>query len=303
MKTIKYVKIGVAVMLTNLLNAQTVNYTVLSDNPEKYIPRLNLNVDLFQMDGSFYNIEGLSFNTGVWGNYMIQERLGVSASINKSLFTFGRLGNKDFRGNFEVQAGALFLPLKSVKKKDITVVLSQKESQSLTTNERITTTRSIKVPGQVIKYKGFRAGLINKSVGFDLYDLNKKFNAPTGSYNYYSMAIYGGIMSRKLKSIKVEVEGEGTRGTSAGDELFVDATFNAVSMWDGDPTLSKNIKTAVNHLPFGFRVGWNRYQIAPKSETGKRFGGSGHFELGWRPYQGWYIAGSISLTIIKKPIK
>lgn len=302
MKAIKYVKLGVVVLFTNIVTAQTVKYSVLTDNPEKYIPRLNINIDLFQMDGSFYNFEGLSFNTGVWGNYMIQEKLGVNASINKSLFTFGRITDKNFRGNFEFQAGAVFLPLKSVKTKNINVILSQHESENITTNERVTTTRSIKVPGQVIRYRGLRVGVINKSIGFNLDELSKKYGSPGDNHNYYSLALYGGLMKKSLKNLSIQVEGEGKKGSSCADEIFFDATFNAVSLWDGDPVFSKTVKTAVNQLPFGFRFGWNRYQIAPKSETGKRFGGSGHFEFGWRPYQGWYVAGSISLTLIKKPI-
>ena len=71
-----------------------------------------------------------------------------------------------------------------------------------------------------------------------------------------------------------------------------------------DPATGENVspqvKNSLGSFPLGFRLGWYRYQVEKRSRTGKRFGMSNSFEVGFKPYQGFFFNGSMGITLVKR---
>lgn len=309
MKTILRISLSLAMACFGAFNsaAQNVKYTVLQDDPQNYIPKLNVNIEFMQMDAAFNNIMGMSFNAGVFGVAQATKKIGIHYGVRKSYLSFAKMGNKDAKGNLDLTAGVFFLPLQRSKTKNLQVNLKSKTSYNNSGN-RVETTTFIKVPGTVLKSKGLRAGTFYKSTGFDLSSVLEANDSKLEFANFNTTGIYAGLMSRKLVNLICDVDGYGKRFNSIGDEFYLDATLNIISNFNRLPNnpfasnseYNKFVKDNVKSSPIGFRLGWTRYQIAPKSVTNKKFGSSASFEAGYRPYQGWYVTGSIGLTLIKK---
>lgn len=305
-KTLMLVVVAISAWCSNL-QAQNIKYTVLHDNPAGYKPKLNINLEFMQMDANFNNIMGISFNTGLWGTYGINEHLGAQFIARKSYMFLGKLANQNFAGYTEFQAGGYFLPIKSTKTKKIQVNLSSSRGTNKM-GQTVETTKFIMVPGTRIRYSGFRAGAFYKRTGFDLHDLVKDIDNKLESANYTTSGAYAGLMYRKLTNLIINAEGYGERGFSGAGEFYLDVTFHAVNNFSRlpentfatDKEYDDYIKANTKEAPIGARLGWQVYQIAPKSVTSKKFGLSGNAEVGYRPYLGVYVSCGVGITLIKK---
>lgn len=307
MNTIKKFTLISSLLISSYLCSQKLNYSYLQNDPENYVPKLNINLDLMQMDAAFNNIMGLSFNTSVWGVGHINEKIGINFAARKSYLSFSKLVNKEMAGNLEFDAGACFFPIKKAKTKKIQIVLSRSRGTN-DMGQTVETTKFIMVPGTKLKFHGLHVGAMYKKTGFDLQDLMKDWDDPKLEHtNYTSTGIYAGYVMRQLTNLIVNVDGYGKRFHSVAREFYVDFTYHPMNNFQklsknplDESDYNKQIKTSLNESPIGYKIGWRTFQIAPKSVTDKRFGLSGAFEAGRRPYLGWFIAGSVGLTIIKK---
>lgn len=307
MNTKKSFTVVICLMAVSLLKSQNLSYKILQDDPENYIPKFNLNLEVMQLDGAFNNIMGVSFNAGVWGNVQINSRLGIDYGARKSYLSFAPLVNKEMAGNIDLMAGAFFFPLKRAKTKNIQVVLSSSRGTN-NVGQTVETTRFITVPGTRLKFNGLHAGVMYKRTGFDLRDLIKDWDDKNLEQTNYSTAgVYAGYVFRQLTNLIVDVEGYGKRFNSVAREFYMDVTYNPINNFQkfnnnpqDEKTYNTNVINAANQSPIGFKIGWRTFQIAPKSVTGKKFGGSGAFEAGFKPYLGWFVSGSVGLTLFKK---
>jgi hypothetical protein len=307
MSTKKLVIVAICSMAFSLGRAQNVNYKILQNDPENYSPKLNLNLELMQLDAAFNNVLGMSFNAGLWGNAQLNSRIGIDFAARKSYLSFSKFSNKEMAGNTDLMAGAFLFPIKKAKTKKVKVVLKSKRGVNSAGKEVVTTT-FINVPGTRLKFHGVHSGLMFKRTGFDLSDLLKEIdNKKLEHTNYTTAGIYAGYIYRQLTNLVIDAEGYGKRFHSVAREFYVDVTYNPINSFQKlteNPLEEKLYNTTVKDLadqnPIGFKIGWRTFQIAPRSVTGKRFGGSGAFEAGIRPYLGWFVSGSIGLTLLKK---
>ncbi len=301
------------ILFTGYLSAQNVHYTVLQDDPE-IRSKFNLNLDLFQMDFSTSILDASSFNVGLWGHYEITDnRLQAEWLVRKSWFVLGRLGNNKLSGNFEINAGVnFFLSSATRQKNNIKIVLKTEYKGTYYNFSKgayysIEEVTFIQVPGKVHKNKGVRGGVYSKTNPY-IIDYEKVY--PGGLGNDFegkmnAAGIYlGGIINRTL-NIFIKTDEYGVQYNSISDNFYADILVLPVVSFS---PLTPNANAGINEesvlktklgSPLGFRIGWKRYQVAPKKLTGKKFGMSGSFEAGIKPYLGLFFNGGISITLVK----
>lgn len=286
-----------------LAQAQQVNYKVVVDDPEIH-SRLNLNLEIAQLDFSSM-IDASSFNIGLWGNYeILKNRLFVETNIKKSWFALGRLGNKNYPSNFELNLGADYMFTHRIKSKKTKVNLKTVHSEKNGNN--ISTTTYITIPAKRMTSLGLRAGLYYKT---NIYEFsNDEIIAYTKFGGKMTQAgLYAGLMRKKAINIVITDKKFGRSFTSAGSDIYIDGMLlpvksfmdNVVTGTEERTDVTKTITNALGNSPFGFRIGYKIYQIAPKEHTGKKFGLSGTFEAGVKPYLGIFFNCGIGITIVK----
>ncbi|MFN5910861.1 MAG: hypothetical protein ACK45H_05965, partial [Bacteroidota bacterium] len=91
-----------------LFSQDLIQYKVLKNDPAE--PKNSLNLEFMNMDVNTKFVDNLSFNLGLFGYSKVTNNLNVAYQINKSYMVLGRLLNKKFPGNLDVNAGIqLFL--------------------------------------------------------------------------------------------------------------------------------------------------------------------------------------------------
>lgn len=298
------------VLVLGSAQAQTVNYTTESNNPQDFMPRLNINLMVAGLDGSYTNFEGMYMYAGTFGQFMVNNRLGVQWNMNRAWLTLGRLGFPDYKPANDVNVGGVFYLTNALRQRQVVVILKQENGK--TSGSTVTT--SIKVPATRVIQWGVRGGIYRKSVPFtlsdDIFDPIQSLGVEHTAFKTF--ALYGGITKRRLTNVVVNVEGYGRRFNSLGFETYIDGLLtvaNSFTLLDPDVSgtsykqgqnVTDDVSKLLSSSPIGFRMGWTGYQIAPKSMTDKKFGMSYNFEVGVMPYQGIYVRGGIGLTLVKK---
>lgn len=291
------------------LSAQNLTYKVLHDNPDVK-PWLSVNLDLIQLDMGVSNIDGTSFNLGAFGFFEPVNRIGVNYNVKIPWLTLGKISNKNYPGNFEIDLGGYFGLISYQKTKNTQIVLKREYKGTTYSrnydNRPSETVTYIMVPAKKQVYIGVRAGFNHKKgpFNYDNYQTDPSYLGPLDETGLSSYGIYAGLYKRRLRNIFVDVSNYGPRFNSIGDDFFLDAMIFPVNRFSdvnsNNLDVTAYVKANTNTSPIGFRVGWMRYQIEKKSRTGKMFGMAGRFEAGYKPYQGWFFNGSIALTLIKK---
>jgi hypothetical protein len=284
--------------------AQQVKYTTTHDTPEK-LPKVSVNLDYAQID-FMRMLDASSFNVGLYGYVNILEnRLNIDYLLRKSWLTMGRLGNQDLPGNFDLNLGGSFYFSSRKKQKQIKVVLDAKHYNGYNTTTTVTT--FIMAPGHVQISLGLRGGLYYKSNPY-VYSDDEITSLTDYSGKMTQAGLYLGIVRRASKNLILKTENYGRSFNSLAGEFYVDALILPVAKFKEyeqipgtEPIdLTSTVKTAIDESPVGFRIGYRAYQIAPKSETGKKFGMSYTFEAGVKPYLGWFMNAGLGITIVKK---
>lgn len=267
-------------------------------------------------------MDGVSFNLGVWGYYeALYQKVGINFLARRSWLTMGQLVNKDYPANFELDAGGYMILKTYEKNKNVKVTLKTKQNsqtvrygnqeyQQLNMQETF-----IMVPATVKYMAGPRLGIYHRTSPMEFDDLN--FNQNNNNYTlnlrtvYGTQAVYAGLFRRSIKNVSVDVEKYGKRGNSGGVEIYFDALLfinssfkSAMSSTAPNISSGEDVKQVVKDNTkqgiFGFRAGYRIYQVAPKSETGKRFGMCGTFEVGYKPYHGFFANAGLGMTLVKK---
>lgn len=300
-----------SLLLTSAVMAQNVNYKVLHDGAPQ--PRLNVNLEYMSLDMGVSNLDGTSFNLGLFGFFEPVSGLGAQFNIKKAYLTLGKLGYKDYPGNLDMSLGGyLMLSNRSVKKPTRVILKREYKGSEFSTNvmgdrveKRTEEITFITVPATRTIQRGLRGGLYLKRGPFNAEDVEiGDLTSPIDEMGLTSMGVYAGVTSRNLKNIFLNTSTNGVQYNSIGDDFALDVLFVPVNVFrdlnDENANVSQEVKSALGKLPLGFRIGWYRYQIEQKARTGKKFGGSMSFEAGYRPYQGFFINAGLGLTLIKK---
>lgn len=256
-------------------------------------------------------------NSAIWGYYEpIYGKIGINYLARKSVLSLAKLGNKNYPGVFEADLGSYLILSNKIKTKNTKIVLKSSTTSNYK-GDRITTTTFIMVPALVKSMSGIRGGIYHKSSPLTL-EANSSFAKDVKidmEASISSQAVYAGIFTRKLRNIVINTEQYGTCFNSLGNELYLDAMLfisnkfisvensNTRPPIQGGINITDTVKNNSKQGIFGIRMGYKKYQIAPKSEIGKRFGMSATFEMGYRPYHGIFMNAGIGMTIGKKRVK
>jgi len=296
------------------LNAQNIEYKITKNNPEDYHPKLSVNAVLAGVDMSFNNIDAMNFYAAAFGHFMVQDRIGIQFNAQTSWLALGKLSSKDQVSPKELNIGGMYFLNRKVKSKKLKVDL--KRSTSQVNNKTVETTTFIMVPANVVKYNGVRGGVYTKNTAFNL-DNNDAFDKVNlDAASMLNTGVYAGIISRRLSNVIVDATGYGKRFHSLGFDFYADVLvqfsntftlreepsgiFKTQTGYNNGQDITTDVKNIFGNQTMGFRLGVNGFQIAPKEDTGKKFGMCYNFEAGMMPYVGYYLKGGIGITLFKK---
>lgn len=308
MKKLFFTILGLGLCL-NLAIGQNINYKVSYDNPD-FLPFLNLNVSYLDVDLAFSSLDALNLNAGVWGFFEPIKGLGADFKFRRSYLTMAQLGYKSppAFSNFEI--GGYFRFGGYLKKKATPVVLDvdwDADGNSFN-NEEVFQMKSIMVEALNKRDYLVRAGFYHLSSPItvdEVKDANDQDIFADGIGQASINGLYAGIAMRTFRNVFIETNQFGDQFNSAGRTLYADLIFAGTSIsdpYEDAATLAFNedaAKEAIGSLPLGFRVGLSTYQIEKKARTDKKFGMSTNYEVGYRPYLGWYLSAGLGFTLIK----
>lgn len=294
-----------AILLTLATKAQ-VNYKVTYDNPV-IRPVWILNADILDMDVYLENLDGIAFNLGLWGSVEPVDRIGIDYRLRRSWLSLGALGG-NAAPNFKMELGGYYSILKSVKTKSTRIILKMDDSRvygpDVTT---VTTTATfITIPAKKQTELILRGGFYHQSGTYskDEPALGKGEEITIGKGDFAKISangFYAGIASRTISNVFINTDKYGSQFNSIAQVIFADIiiTGNNFKDYDFGTDITAQVKAARDVLPVGFRIGFTKYQIEKKKLTGKKFGLSQTYEIGYRPYQGFYAGASLSITFVK----
>lgn len=284
---------------------QQIKYDVLKDEPIE--PSISINLDLFNMDlnSGYPNIrlDNASFNLGLYGFVQVIQPLEIDFNIHKSWLTLGKISFKEYPGNFELNTGVNFWLTNRNKTKDTKIVLKSEETR--TSRETTTTTTYIMAPAQHIKRFGLRGGIYSKSGPFNYNEYTDGENlSGIEETKITSMGIYSGLTFRNITNIIIKDDMFGRSMNSIGRDIYFDALIVPVNRFKDlnaeGSIVTETVKDFAAVSPFGFRLGFKTYQVEKRDMTKKKFGMSSMGEMGYKPYQGWFITAGIGVTLVKR---
>ncbi len=238
------------------------------------------------MDFSISNIEGSSFNIGVWGHGMIKQKFGLDYTFRYGWLTFGKFTNSTLKNHVNIQAGGFFIFGQRTKMGTNKVILKSTSGGMTRDGRAITITTFINVPSTKWKYKAVRGGLyLNRSMVNIENDI-----IPDVMSNYYIFGAYGGICFGSTRRLFIQTDKYGEKGVVSHVRFCFDALITPIN---NAPSGIKNAspiggRLLVQALPTLQRKDRKRkYKTAMTAEV----------ELGYRMVDGLYFGGSLSIPI------
>jgi hypothetical protein len=254
------------------LNAQTVNYQVLEDDPDKAYTRF-----IAPELGVEYNATDFSVSLGANGRYGLTKLLTLEGAARFDVFS------SNAKSATYLVEGGVFFPLKSkVITKEVPIVLSYnpyagtayKDGKSYNVEE----TKSITIPsGQYKNEYGLRGGLHHRTVGVgDLVSGISEGNITLGG-------IYLGGQMTSQAYVKAKINDDVERYGAGFTRVYFDVMILPISDLD-NPGLAR---TAKSDGSMGWRVGYQWF-VSPHDGDYKFLGNSVFgAELGKRPLSGF----------------
>ncbi|MCU0432084.1 MAG: hypothetical protein MUC87_01365 [Bacteroidia bacterium] len=277
-------------LAVNLSAQDNISYKVVHDRPRD-VNNFVMALDLAQLDFGFKNIDGLSFNIGVWGYANYRHTLCADYIFRMGWFTAGRLGDKEARRHTQVEAGVSFGLLQREVQKVFNVTL--KSTTSRQNNYDVTTTQYIQVPGLQYRVSGVRAGFMHYGG-----PLSEPKDTDFGIVNYAVYGVYAGLFRTRTDNLRISTDKYGIRGYSHNVRVYLDATFVPVSTFkDPDP--------AYYNFPVGVRLGAWILPSLPRKEAKGMYnkGVSWQMEIGLRRFDGFYMQGTLAVPLARKKLK
>lgn len=291
------------------VKAQQVNYKVLKDNP-KDVNNLWVYLDLAQMDFGIGNIDGASFNAGIWSTGTFKEKLGGDFIFRYGWLTFGKLGGSGtgdkLKSHLQFELGGFYHLKQTSRTTSTSVILSQKTST--VGDKRYTETRSIKVPANKVSTIGVRGGFLSMRSVYGMNDIKENVTGLTAwlsfpdRINYSMTGVYLGLLSTKTHNVIINTDTDGKALKARRSRVYLDAMILPVS---SAKLGGVDYKAAIDPGVFGFRVGWQALPVElrkVKGEDVKTNGFSFGVEAGMRPFDGLFITGTWSLCLTRKKL-
>ncbi|MDZ4663340.1 MAG: hypothetical protein SGJ15_00540 [Bacteroidota bacterium] len=283
MKVIRTILFGLLTL--NSLAQEQVNYKIVVDEPRK-INNFSCNIDLLHMDGGVSNIDGFSFNSGVWGHAMYKQRMGLDYTFRYGILTFGKFASANAKNHINIQTGGFFIFHQNDPLGTNRVALKSESGGTTSDGRAITINTYLTVPSRKWKYKAVRGGIYFNRSGVSIDNPLGKDNY----YNYYMLGAYGGICFGSARHVEIQTDKYGAKGVVSHVRICLDALITPIS---NKPTGVKNA------IPVGGRL---LVQALPslrkKDRKGKlRTAMTAEFEVGYRMVDGIYIGGTLSIPI------
>jgi hypothetical protein len=283
MKTIRTLFL---VLLTySALAQEQVNYKVTIDQPRK-VNNFSCNIDLLQMDAGLGNIDGISFNTGVWGHAMYKQKMGLDYTFRYGTITLGKFASATAKSHINIQTGGFFIFSQRDPMSTNKVVLKTEGGGTTSDGRSITKVTYLMVPSHKWKYTAVRGGIyFNRSM--------VRLENPTGAdnfSNYFLLGAYGGICFGSSKQVLIQTDKYGEKGNLLHMRVCLDALITPIN----------NVPAGVKHaLPIGARLLVQGLPSLERKLRKKKYkaGLTYEFEGGYRMVDGPYIACTLSIPI------
>jgi hypothetical protein len=274
----KKLRILLLIFFTYEVSAQNVNYKIIEDQPKK-INNFSCNIDLAHLDAGFSNPYGISFNAGVWGHAMFQQRIGIDYTFRYGWLTFGKLASQNIKNHINMQLGGFLIFSSTEPSLDNKVVMHVSEGV------KYTTATYLKVPSHIWSYTAFRGGLYLDKGGFQI---ENKFG-PDINGNAYIFGAYGGLCFGKSKRLLLQTDAYGQKGALSHTRICLDVLITPIT----------NAPTGLKTIPVGGRLlvqGLPALQRKLRKHKYNSFAAY-EFELGYRSIAGLYTAVTLSIPI------
>ncbi|MGL5892489.1 MAG: hypothetical protein ACRC3B_21535 [Bacteroidia bacterium] len=272
------------------LAQDNINYKVVHDRPRD-VNNFVMALDIAQMDFSPRNIDGLSFNIGLWGYANFKHTLCADYIFRYGWLTLGRLGFAEGKRHTQVELGISLGLLQREKQKMFNVTLQSETSRN--DKYETTTTQYIKVPGLQYRVAGVRAGFMQYG-GI----LDRPEEVGTGLDNYSVFGFYAGLFRTRTDNLRISTDKFGIRGYSHNVRVYLDATFTPL-------TTFKDPHPAYFNLPIGVRLGAWILPSLPKKEAKGMYnkGVSWQMEVGLRRFDSFYVQGTVAIPVVRRKLK
>jgi hypothetical protein len=268
-----------------------INYKIVHDRPRD-VNNFVMALDVMQMDFAFNNIEGISFNLGVWGYADYHKTIGIDYAIRYGWMSLGRLGNADARRHTQVEVGAYLPLIKRDVKRNFNVTL--KSTVTRGDKYETTTTQYIVVPGTQYRGVGVRGGILHYGGVLT----RPRELTESGNDNYAVYGLYAGLFRSKTDNLRISTDKFGIRGYTHNVRLYIDATLTPISTF-------KNTNNYYFNLPVGVRMGMWVLPSLPRKEA-KGIYNKGicvQIEVGVRRFDKFYTQATVSIPVARKKLK
>lgn len=287
---------ALVITCANLRSQNNVQYKVLEDNPLRAC-NFAMGIELAQMDFGFKNIDGWAFSTGVWGFADYKHRFGADYILRYGYGTLGKLfrDKENLKAHRQIEIGGYLNFKRGLVNRNNKVVL--KMDKTTTATHEVTTTTFIMVPSTQYVTAGIRAGFMDYGGCLTMSEAGEAIGGPD-VVNYNVVGIYAGLFREKLKCLMISTDAYGKKGASLHTRFYIDAIIAPVSS-----VKYKDIdyKSSFSTSPVGARMGVSWYPVLTRKEARPDYPNRLLFqtEAGYRPYDGIYVTGTISIPISK----
>jgi len=274
--------------------SQTIRYEITKDDPGS-ICRQWIYVDPLQMDAPFKNSYGLSFNAGIWGMLLTDNKMGIDFSARYGYGTMAGLVESSADPALQAE-GALLLILsdKTNLRKNTKVVLRESRKYSYTYNSDVIVRKYIVIPAKRRNMNYARAGAFFKRTPFKAEDnLGVSFKG-----NIRTAGVFVGLGNLNISNVYIKT-GSGERfARSAVFRTYLDLLVAPVrSIYSGTSTpVPAGVKPLTGIL--GYRFGF--FAMPAERRQKGRSGISVGAEIGSRPGEGLYATTSFMFSLSRR---
>jgi hypothetical protein len=286
------------VACATLRSQNNVQYKILEDNPLRAC-NFAMGIELGQMDFGLKNIDGLSFSTGVWGFADYKHVFGADYIFRYGYMTMGKMfrDKVNLKAHRQIEIGGYLNFKRGLYNRKNKVVL--KVESSTQGSNTVETTTFVMVPSTQYITAGVRAGFMDYGGCLTMPDEAEYTGTQPDVVNYNVIGIYAGLFREKIKSVLISTDAYGKKGVSLHSRVYIDAIIAPVS---SVKFMGVDYKSSFKTMPFGGRMGVAWYPVLTRKEARPDFKGRRFLfqtEVGYRPYDGLYVTGTISIPISK----
>jgi len=281
----------IALMLgIGIIKAQTINYTVIEDNPKK--PVTQFGISLLNIDFSLKETEGFVGLT-FYGKHQLNEKLRIGGLLEIPYLDMAKGGNEEGYTN---ESGYKYRSKKILDVHGALTLNSKTKTSKKPTKFFVEQDKYIPLSMETKKETMLRGGVIsyNKSMITYIADENNLAIEDNVGVNFRTTALYGGfeLQISQYKSIDATEYGKVSSGNVF--EYYCDVffltinTFKKISV-NGTEYTGKDFNNTfdnLNYSNFGYRFGFAYHKTSPTWFNQKM---TYYAEVGKRPIDGTYI--------------